>query len=231
MTWWETLVCCKLAMRTKILVTSPESQPSRAVSATARDFYGFTNTVSYARLVVATSVREPLPERPASTLPARNEAMILVDYFLEHVYVLLPLFDKVTFQFSVEAVFTLGYRVATAFDIWCVRMVLAISSALHSKERGDREYTEAVGHLIGALAQAEQVLHPGSIQSIQAMILLILYSMLDPRHLDSWNLVGMTSRIMVDLGIHQDPPKYPPMPKAKLELRRRVFWCLYTLDR
>ena len=203
----------------------------RVVSATARDFYGFTNTVSYARLVMATSIRESLPEEPIPPLPPRREAMILIQHFLNHVFVVLPFFDEASFYASVDAVFHQKYRKATAFDAWCVRMVLAISSALHSKKRWDRRYRESISHLKGALSEAEQVLHPGSIQSIQAMILLVLYSMLDPRHLDSWNLIGMTARIMVDLGIHQDPPRYPPTSRAKLELRRRVFWCVYTLDR
>ena len=201
------------------------------MSATARDFYGFTNTVSYARMVLATSIREPLPEESVSTLPPRHEAMVLIQHFLNRVFVVIPLFDEASFYASVEAVFRQNYRKAAAFDVWCVRMVLAISCALHSKKRWDRRYREGIAHLKAALCEAEQVLHPGSIQSIQAMILLVLYSMLDPRHLDSWNLIGMTSRIMVDLGLHQDPPRYPPISKAKLELRRRIFWCVYTLDR
>jgi hypothetical protein len=36
---------------------------------------------------------------------------------------------------------------------------------------------------------------------------------------------------MVDLGLHQDPPKGTAMPKGKLELRRRVYYCVYALDR
>ena len=201
------------------------------MSATARDFHGFTDTVSYARLVMSTSIREPLPGGSISRIPPTQEAMVLVQHFLDHVFVVLPIFDEAAFYTSVDAVLHQNYRRATAFDVWCIRMVLAISSLLHSKKRWDSEYSKGVSHLRGALEQAEQVLHPGSVQSIQAMLLLVLYSMLDPRHLDNWNLVGMTSRIMVDLGIHQDPSKFSPIPRAKLELRRRVFWCLYTLDR
>lgn len=180
---------------------------------------------------MATSIREPLPGGSILRIPPRQEAMALVQHFIDHVFVVLPIFDEAAFYASVNAVLHQTHRRPTAFDVWCVRMVLAISNALHSKTRWDQEYSNGVSHLRGALEQAEQVLHPGSMQSIQAMLLLVLYSMLDPRHLDNWNLVGMTSRIMVDLGIHQDPSKFSPIPKAKLELRRRVFWCLYTLDR
>ena len=54
---------------------------------------------------------------------------------------------------------------------------------------------------------------------------------MDPHHFDSWSLIGAASRAITDLGLHQDPPKGTPMLKGKLELRRRVFHCIYALDR
>jgi len=35
----------------------------------------------------------------------------------------------------------------------------------------------------------------------------------------------------VDLGFHQDPPKEQQTDKKTLELRRRIFYCVYSLDR
>jgi len=82
-----------------------------------------------------------------------------------------------------------------------------------------------------ALENAEDVLHPGYVSSIQALILWTIYATMDPHHFDSWTLVGAASRAMVDLGIHQDPSKNVAMSRAKLEIRRRVYWCVYSLDR
>lgn len=100
-----------------------------------------------------------------------------------------------------------------------------------SEQRGDRLYLEAIGHIVAALEHSEEVLHPGAISSIQALVLLAEFAMLDPHHFDSWGLIGAASRAMVDLGLHQDPPKGTLMSKAKLELRRRVYHCVYALDR
>lgn len=116
-------------------------------------------------------------------------------------------------------------------EYWTVRLVLAISSAMQSQQRGDVKYFDALGHVNAALEVCDQVLHPGSIYSIQAMLLLVQYSMLDPSHFDSWTLVGAASRAMIDLGLHQDPSRSANVKREKLELRRRVYQCVYTLDR
>jgi len=102
---------------------------------------------------------------------------------------------------------------------------------LQSRQRGDAMYTDAIGHVCTALEVADSVLHPGSIWSIQAMLLLVQFSMLDPAHFDSWTLIGAASRAMVDLGLHQDPSKSSKTAKKKLELRRRVYHIVYCLDR
>lgn len=82
-----------------------------------------------------------------------------------------------------------------------------------------------------ALKHADRVLMPGHMTQIQALILLVQYSMLDPRHFDSWHLTGFMCRAIVDLGFHQDPPKELLPDKRTLEQRRKLFYCAYTLDR
>jgi hypothetical protein len=146
-------------------------------------------------------------------------------------HLLLPVIEETGFYTSVDAVYNIDSHKATYLDHWNVRMVLAIASAMKSQQRGDTYYSDAVGHICAALELSEQVLHPGSVWSIQALLLLVLFAMLDPAHFDSWTLIGAASRMMIDLGMHQDPSKSVNMSRPKLELRRRVFWCVHALDR
>lgn len=202
-----------------------------SVNATARDFYGFTSAMSYARLILSACTKDPLPSGTTKELPPRYVATALIQHYLKGMFVLLPVFEEASFYASVDNVYARDMRKAEPFDHWTVRMVLAIASVSMSEQRGDQHYLEGIGHVCAALSQAEAVLHPGSISSVQALIMLTEYAMLDPHHLDSWSLIGAASRAMVDLGLHQDPPKGAPMTKGKLDLRRRVFWCVYALDR
>lgn len=202
-----------------------------SVNATARDFYGFTSAMSYARLILWACSKDPLPESMVQPLPPRYTATSLIQHYLNNVFVLLPVFDEASFYASVDNVYSRNAHQAQPLDHWLVRMVLAISAASMSEQRGDQRYMEAIGHVCAALEHAEAVLHPGAITSIQALILFTEYAMLDPHHFDSWSLIGAASRAMVDLGLHQDPPKGTVMLKGKLDIRRRVYYCVYALDR
>ncbi|KAF1992864.1 hypothetical protein P154DRAFT_451689 [Amniculicola lignicola CBS 123094] len=201
-----------------------------AVNATARDFYGFTSAMSYSRLIISASSKEALPQGHTKALPPRFAATPLIQHYLNNIFVLLPFFDEAVFWSSVDALYH-PHDQATAFDHFIVRMVLAISCLTQSEKRGDSLYSDAVGHINAALEHSEEVLHPGFISNIQALILLVEYAMMDPHHFDSWTLIGAASRAMVDLGIHQDPSRSTTISRSKLEIRRRVYWCVYSLDR
>lgn len=188
--------------------------------------------MSYARLILAACSKDPLPTNLMSVpLPPRHSATIIIQHYFDNFFILYPLFQESSFFASLDAVYNAGGALATAFDHFCVRMVLAIAHAGKLEQRGDPHYTDAVGHVTAALSYAEQILRPGSIQSVQALLLLHEYAMIDPHHFDTWSIIGAASRAMVDLGLHQDPSKGTPMSKAKLELRRRVFYCVYAFDR
>ncbi|SMY20652.1 unnamed protein product [Zymoseptoria tritici ST99CH_1A5] len=202
-----------------------------SVNATARDFYGFTTAMSYSRLILWACCKDPLPAGLTQPLPPRHAANMLIQHYLTNVFDLLPVFDEASFFASFDTVYSKNNRQVEPQDLWNVRIVLAISSASVSEQRGDQRYLEAIGHICAALEQSEAVLHPGAIASVQALVLLTQYAMLDPHHFDSWGLIGAASRAMVDLGLHQDPPTGSPMQKGKLELRRRVYYCVYALDR
>jgi len=206
------------------------------VSAAARDFFGFTSAMSYARLILSACSKDQLPLGMTTPLPPRHLATYTIQHYLDNVYTMMPFFDESSLYYSIDAVYkfdTDGYSSATDFDHWCVRMVLAIANGYLSEQRGDQHYMEGVGHASAALKVAEQVLRPGAVSSVQALLFLSEYALVDPHHFDSWSLIGAASRAMVDLGLHQDPQKGASMAltKSKLDLRRRVFYCVYMLDR
>ncbi|KAF1826526.1 uncharacterized protein K489DRAFT_313093, partial [Dissoconium aciculare CBS 342.82] len=202
-----------------------------SVHATARDFYGFTSTMSYSRLIMSACTKDPLPEGMVRHLPTRQAATALIQHYLANVLILLPVLDEANLYASLDNIYAHNGHQADMQDHFMVRIVMAIASASMSERSGDPHYIDALGHVCAAMNCTEEVIRPGSVSSIQALVLLTEYAMLDPHHFDSWSLIGAASRAMVDLGIHQDPPKGLPMPKGKLDLRRRIFWCVYALDR
>ncbi len=157
--------------------------------------------------------------------------MAMAQYYLENVYALFPAFSETAIFNALDAIYQVNGRPVTEFEYWLLYMILAIASSAQSRHNGDALYTEGVNWVGRALQYADKVLVPGYVSQIQALVLLVQYSMLDPLHFDSWQLVGFACRAVVDLGFHQDPPKVPQTDKNTLEMRRKLFYCVYALDR
>lgn len=202
-----------------------------SVNATSRDFHGFTTTMSFARLLLSASKIGNVPQMEKRCLPARQTIAPLIRFYFDKVFVLMPFFSESDFLASVSAVCADGDRPAKAMDHWMVRMVLAVVAASSSKEMGDIHWRVAQEHVFNALHHVDDVLHPGSIAGLQAILILVQYSMVDPGPLSCWHLIGFASRVMVDLGLHNEPAAEVRISKDEIEMRRRVFYTVYTLDR
>lgn len=144
---------------------------------------------------------------------------------------MIPFLSETKFWASVDAIYQDHGRFASSHDRWTLRMVLAISAASKSRKTDDQDSHIAMSHVNVALGYAEDVLKPGTIAGIQAILLLALYSTLDPSHFRTWYLIGIAARVATDLGIHQEHASETNMDKAFLDARRRTFHCVYSLDR
>jgi hypothetical protein len=157
----------------------------------------------------------------------------MINHYLENIYVLFPFFSETELMGSLTRIYHDSSSVASVapLDVWNVRLILAIAYASSSQQRGDENDQAALQHVAAARGLAGYVLHPGSIAGVQALLLLVQYALVDPTHFDSWYLVGMASRLMIDLGLHCEPPPETKISKSALDLRRRIFHCTYALDR
>lgn len=164
-------------------------------------------------------------------LPPRHAIMPLLNHYLDNIYILYPFLPETKLFASVDVLYQEGGCHADAIDHWHVRMVLAIALASLSRQRGDAQHRDATSHAATAFKSAEIVLQPGSLVGIQAILLLVLYAMLDPHRFDCWYLIGVASRVMVDLGLHQDSADQLLMKDSEVQLRHRIYQSVYTLDR
>ena len=202
-----------------------------SVNATARDFHGFTEQMSFARLILSASAADPMPICSNFPLPQRPVAMSLLDHYRQNVHILYPFLSETALLASLDLVYTNDIRSTRPMDHWVTRMMLAISLASKSRRHGDVQYQDATRHAAEALRYIETVVLPGSLAGIQAMLLLVLYSMFDPRHFRSWHLIGLASRAMVDIGMHQDPPRDSRSSNPQRPMAKRLYISIYALDR
>lgn len=229
MSWSLILVSCKSSCW--LSITCADAHDQRSVNATTRDFEAATTSMTFARLIISSSMNERMPPSKGEHLPSRPAAMALVQFYLDNVFALYPAFQETAIFNALDAIYHLGGRPVSEFEYWLLYMVLAIGAMGQSRSRKDTYYKDGVSWAARALKYADKVLVPGFVTQMQALVLLVQYSMLDPAHFDSWQLVGFACRAVVDLGYHQDPPKEQQPEKQVLDQRRKLFWCIYSLDR
>lgn len=204
------------------------------VNATSRDFQGFTSTMSFAKMLKAITLKASLPTFDhATALPPRYTISRYINHYFENLHVMLPFFSETEFMSSLSRIYQeqTGVAVAAPFDMWCFHLVLAISAASLCQTTSDENYDMSTYHISRAMSIDEHVIHPGSISGIQALLLLVQYSLVDPERFDGWYIIGMASRLLVDLGLHCELAPEIKASKQLQDLRRRVFYCTYALDR
>lgn len=203
----------------------------RSVNATAQDFEPSVSNMTFARLLLAASTADPLPEPQTDANPPRDVARGLVKYYLDNIYALHPFFPDVQLHSAVENLYHDDRRHLKHHDCWLFWMVLAIASTAQSHSCNDEYYRNGVEYVTRAMTFADMALMPGKETQIRSLLLLTQYSLFDPAHFDSWHLIGFTCRAIIDLGFHQDPSSAERIDKFKLNLRRKIFYCAYALDR
>ena len=203
------------------------------VNATSRDFAGFSSTMSFAKLLMSLAIKTELSQGQAARLPPRYMIIQSIERYLQKTFVLLPFFSETDFMGMVSRVYqdSSNAMAVTPLDYWYIRLILAISQASLSRTQGDQHEQEALQHVAAAMELADYVIHTGSMPAIQALLLLVEYSLYDPVHFDSWYLIGTAARLVVDLGLHCDPPGETRITTEELNMRRRIFHSMYALDR
>ncbi|KAM0427510.1 hypothetical protein ACHAPT_007470 [Fusarium lateritium] len=202
-----------------------------SVNATTRDFEPISTNMTFARLVLAATTNNALPESPEARLPPRQVANTLIQHYMDNVFSLYPCFTETSLFTVLDDIYHQDDRAIRDSDCWMLYMVLAIGSSAQSKRNQDERYRDGVEYVTRAMSYADSALAPGYVTQIQSLLLLTQYAMLDPAHFDSWHLIGFTARAIVDLGFHQDPPQSAVADKSTLDMRRKIFYCVYALDR
>ncbi|KAK1970932.1 fungal-specific transcription factor domain-containing protein [Colletotrichum sublineola] len=205
-----------------------------SVNATTRDFEPSVSGMTFARLVLAAATNDEVPDPTEDSFPPRAEAFTTVQYYMANIYTLFPCFSETHLLTVLDDVYQQDERVKERLkdaDFWLLYMVLAIGYIAQSRDKQDEFYRRGLDFVARALPFADKALMPGYPTQIQSLILFTQLSMLDPSHFDSWYLIGFASRAVVDLGFHQDPTQLQVPDKAALDLRRRMFYSVYALDR
>lgn len=78
-----------------------------------------------------------------------------------------------------------------------------------------------------AIQDVECLFETRTLESLEGMLLLVIYQLRSPSRPGIWTLIGMTMRHAMSLGLHR---KFHG-PKVIDQRRKRIFWTTYMLER
>lgn len=76
-----------------------------------------------------------------------------------------------------------------------------------------------------------ECLRKNDIESVELLMLLALSSLLDSSGISPWAITGIVTRQAVSLGLTQNASSAHGLYSQQVELRNRLFWSVYVLDR
>lgn len=110
-----------------------------------------------------------------------------------------------------------------------IYMIYAIGATL-LKLTEQYDYTPPENFFMTALQYVSAARESHSVHNVEAMTLLVLYNLRSPSNSGIWYMIGLAMRTCVDLGLHREA-HYGNMSPYEGQLRRRLFWTVYFLER
>lgn len=190
----------------------------------------------------------PPPERisraycqPIISLLHKDALVPLVQLYQSSLNLIYPFMDEMVVEADLNCVLhgqhpeTPGSSILTgteAYQYFRITMLCANACAVKSRHEphfvaiGDAYYNEASRHV-------EEVTSEVCGESLQALLLLIVYCLFHPQKGDIWKLLDFACRLSMELGYHREQAIDPnnPLDERQRGLRRSCFWSLYTIER
>ena len=108
-------------------------------------------------------------------------------------------------------------------------MVLAIGATIRSRQL--KVLLSAEGYCASAIVHLDTIFQKSSVRGVQCMLLLQMYTFHNPSSAISlWTLHYHCLAHVLELGLHRNF-RGSAFTEFDQEMRTRVFWCVYTMDR
>jgi hypothetical protein len=173
-----------------------------------------------------------------SCCPPRHIADFLINVFFKHAETYYYVLDKEWLTDKVDALYNdrgrFGNKSAAVVSIVLTVFAIATQYAyLDSPTRKSAEFTEdALGTMFyqQAIRLLPEIIEASSLESVQACLLFAIYALpLDASGL-GYIYITLTNRLGMQNGLHR---RYTGtgLSAAMVEMRNRVWWTAYTLER
>lgn len=176
------------------------------------------------------SIMDLLPHEVAVQLPTEDVSHRLIDVYFEH----CDFFSPILYRADVLRMLGTATDDAQVKERYKLFMVLAIAIQLLNRTDASIPAAKADAYFSAAsrilLANPADLL-AGDLQHLENLLLLIQYSSFSSTPSGTWHIIGLATRLAVDLGLHDEPPPHLSLDPLSLDRRKRLFWATYFFER
>lgn len=169
-------------------------------------------------------------KKSSASPPSSEMGLRILNAYFQKIHLRYPILDRSeVFELHAQRYQQANSNTQERFGTFKLYMVYAIGATI-------LRLTEAYDHVppenyfMAALQHISAARESHSIYNIEAMTLLVLYNLRSPSNSGIWYMIGLAMRTCVDLGLHREA-YYNNISPYKAQLRRRLFWSVYFLER
>lgn len=167
--------------------------------------------------------------------PTRHFADQLVDAYFERVHILYPFIHESSFRAEYELMWSLEDPASQSIDsakVAILNLVFAYGCEFCQTLPEQDIFSRAAPFV----ARARKIIFSHTYKNtdfalVQAMLLLSHYLQGTLELNECWILVGLMVRSAVSIGLHQDPTDRGSLTSVEREMRKRLWWGCFILDR
>ncbi|KAM0259754.1 hypothetical protein ACHAPA_010581 [Fusarium lateritium] len=161
---------------------------------------------------------------------AATDSEALVEIYFTNRWPQLPILHKPTF-IQDDFLPTIRGDPGHTLSPFRVNMVLAIASAEANTKDPQQQQQAHKSFFQKAVKDLGLVLAAEDLDCIQCLLLLCLYGTNEPQSVNIWYTLGLALRIALGIDLHREESSSTSQGLLSQEMARRLFWCIYTLDR
>lgn len=168
-------------------------------------------------------------EPALSAFPELDQARMLFDTFFERIHTRWPLLDRVVY----EGLFMKQYLpdALTVVERSIFHLIYAITARFLSLTR-KLHSVDPERHLMAATEPMACILEQHSLATLQYLVLLGVHGQRSPYGAGAWSQVRYATSVCIEMGLHRKQTRIASVEHARdAEIRRRIFWSCYCLDR
>jgi hypothetical protein len=174
----------------------------------------------------------PEENSPRYTLPEKSLADNLVDVYFDRVHPLYPFVHEGVFRSEYEKIGTNSINSTFPPSWYAVLNMIFASSCEFCDAVPETEVPKTVAPFVARSRDIifSQVFKSGNLELVQALLLMCHYLQGTMELNECWNLAGLMIRTGVSIGLHLTPERLP-ITMVEKEVRKRVWWGCFILDR